>query len=263
MEQIDISSNVQIPHSYPSMPTSFAPQDNLAYILGKAAKVPFHGSFANARDQKCRLLALPTEIRQQIFSYVLPYTIKQEKRTGQSGHDIVWCRSSTALFAASKQLHQECSTLLYGDAMFDVSVWYDSIRLEFRQLLDSGLIPKTTPKFLETVLPRYWQYVRNLRVTINIEDDYTGEPPPVCLICWTLPYPCANPQTPPRLTSHCPDRHDQIQLWWSRSPARRHSAGQAPRRHLAPSKKTLPPRSRAIGQKRPQSLWRSECGDCP
>lgn len=136
------------------------------------------------------LLRLPFELRQQIFSYLLPNArlrsadtvslIKPRvERTSQSfgrikPPSIVWYRGQTSLLCVCRQLHDECATQLYGSSVFELFVTYDSITFRSRWLLPSGLAPTRHDSFLMLIPPRYLRLIKQLQVTLDHVDSYTG-----------------------------------------------------------------------------------------
>lgn len=178
MEQIDLSSfEVQIPHSYPSVPSgapNLPPPEARWGHSTRAAWDLFPVVKTDTHSSRCALLALPLEVRELILSYALPHTMLRQRREGGPGHDVVWRLGSTAILAANRQLHNEGAEIMYGRSTFDIGVLYNSIKFDFKRLLPSGLVPKQTPKFLDVVRERYLHLVRKVRITITIEDDYTG-----------------------------------------------------------------------------------------
>jgi hypothetical protein len=146
-------------------------------------------------------LRLPYELRRKIYLYLLPYTETKSSAgslvsttTGtssaaSSAHKIhlaslpsakytanttLWHRGNTALLAVSKQLHDECAALLYGENVFVLWVSYDTIQFRFRWVLASGLAPSCAFDFLQLVKGRYLGLVRKVVVTVDVVDEYTG-----------------------------------------------------------------------------------------
>jgi len=145
-------------------------------------------------------LRLPYELRRKIYLYLLPYTETKVSagslvsttggsNAASSAHKIhlaslpsakytanttLWHRGNTALLAVSKQLHDECAALLYGQNVFVVWVSYDTIQFRFRWVLASGLAPSHAFDFLQLIKGRYLGLVRKLVVTVDVVDEYTG-----------------------------------------------------------------------------------------
>jgi hypothetical protein len=145
-------------------------------------------------------LRLPFELRRKIYLYLLPYTETKASagslvsttgtsNAASSAHKIhlaslpsakytanttLWHRGNTALLAVSKQLHDECAALLYGENVFVLWVSYDTIQFRFRWVLASGLAPSCAFDFLHLIKGRYLELVRKVVVTVDVVDEYTG-----------------------------------------------------------------------------------------
>ncbi|GAB7347752.1 hypothetical protein MBLNU459_g5303t1 [Dothideomycetes sp. NU459] len=136
-------------------------------------------------------LRLPFELRQHVYSYLLPRTElvpapgrhllgrSAVLRTTQSKPEvakesIIWRRGQTSLLCVNKRLFSECSEQLYGTNTFVLFVAYDSITFRFRWLLPSGLAPSRSFEFLDLIEPRYLGMIKKLVVTIDHVDSYTG-----------------------------------------------------------------------------------------
>ena len=88
-------------------------------------------------------LYLPLEIRQQIYRYLLPSTIRTASSTG-----IAWQRGHTSLLGTCRQVSEECADLLYGENTFALVVSYDRIVFRYRWVLPSGLEPSRAYLFV-------------------------------------------------------------------------------------------------------------------
>jgi len=140
-----------------------------------------------------QLLALPLEIRQKIYSYLLPATVPrpststilQDIFTGfqrlsnplQSSANltnVIWQRGQTSLLCVSRQLHEECASLLYGSNPFVLFVTYDTITFRFRWILPSSLTPSRSCDFLNDISRRYVPLIKQVVLTIDHVDSYTG-----------------------------------------------------------------------------------------
>jgi hypothetical protein len=145
-------------------------------------------------------LRLPYELRREIYLYLLPHTETKSSagslvsttgtsNAASSAHKIhlaslpsakytanttLWHRGNTTLLAVSKQLHDECAALLYGENVFVLWVSYDTIQFRFRWVLASGLAPSCAFDFLQLVKGRYLGLVRKVVVTVDVVDKYTG-----------------------------------------------------------------------------------------
>jgi len=139
------------------------------------------------------LFQLPLELRQKIYQYLLPCTTQRgqagfaqafakfisktqqpQVQSSKSSEDIVWKRGQTSLLCVSRQFHDECAALLYGSSPFVLSVRYDKITFRYSFLLANGLAPSKPTNFLDLVPPRYLRLIKQLVVTIDHPDSYTG-----------------------------------------------------------------------------------------
>ncbi|KAK5134911.1 hypothetical protein LTR08_006001 [Meristemomyces frigidus] len=149
---------------------------------------------------KFPLLRLPLELRQHIYSYLLPRTRElldtnpatnyararnspavqkpAAKRlllpAGNAPSNVVWLRGATALLGVCQQLHDECAELLYGSNTFLLFLTFSGITFRFRWLLRSGLAPCSDLQFLEHLPQRYLCRVRKVIVNVDHVDSYTG-----------------------------------------------------------------------------------------
>ncbi|KAI4154640.1 MAG: hypothetical protein LQ340_001545 [Diploschistes diacapsis] len=120
---------------------------------------------------KCHFFTLPLELRQQIYSYILPYT-SFITSIGTGG--IVWYRGNTTILAASRLLHEECAAQLYGSSVFSLCVTWDCTIFDFRWVHPLGLLPKRRMPFPEGFSNRSLKLMRRFFVRINHLDPYTG-----------------------------------------------------------------------------------------
>ncbi|KAJ9620255.1 hypothetical protein H2203_008020 [Taxawa tesnikishii (nom. ined.)] len=95
--------------------------------------------------------------------------------TRAGSRNTIWRRGQTSLLSVSRQVHDECAELLYGEAIFVIFVTYDNITFRFRWLNSlNGLTPSRTYEFLDLVPPRYMRLIKRLDVTVDHVDSYTG-----------------------------------------------------------------------------------------
>ncbi|GAB7343758.1 hypothetical protein MBLNU457_1733t1 [Dothideomycetes sp. NU457] len=139
------------------------------------------------------LFELPLELRQKIYQYLLPCTTQRGQagftqafarfisktqqppvQSSKSAEDLVWKRGQTSLLCVSRQVHDECAALLYGSSPFVLFVRYDTITFRYSFLLANGLAPSKPYEFLDLVPPRYLKLIKQLVVTIDHPDSYTG-----------------------------------------------------------------------------------------
>ena len=167
-----------------------------------------------SQKPKFPLLSLPLELRQQIFAYLLPHTqefqdsgllgeharnfsaVKKRAAKGMfvpssnasnnatgAVNNVVWRRGNINLLSVCKQLHQECSEMIYSTNTFLLFITFAGIKFRFRWLLPSGLAPSKSYDFIKefpgerivTLLPqRYMRLIRRIVVHVDHVDGYTG-----------------------------------------------------------------------------------------
>lgn len=184
MADIDVSY-LSLPLSYPSVPSGVDTAPHDPYACSTHALKTSYRLFAEskvvAQRGPCRLLSLPSEIRQHLLRFILPHTVTLNDCSKRSCHPsqrvdkIFWRRGCTAILAVNQQLWHEAAAILYGDAVFNLIVTYNGITFQFDRLLDSGLRPKQTPKFESIVRTKYWSLLKRVRVDIRLEDPYDAE----------------------------------------------------------------------------------------
>ncbi|EME42936.1 hypothetical protein DOTSEDRAFT_173475 [Dothistroma septosporum NZE10] len=151
---------------------------------------------------KFPLLQLPLELRQQIFSYLLPRTydrsdpnpladharnfsaVKKRKAKGmivpkpeppqRGGAHIVWQRAYVDLLRVCRQIHNECAEMVYGRNTFLLFLTYSGITFRFNYLLPTGMAPSRRFNFLELMPKRYLALVKRVVVNVDHVDSYTG-----------------------------------------------------------------------------------------
>ncbi|OCK82811.1 hypothetical protein K432DRAFT_380061 [Lepidopterella palustris CBS 459.81] len=165
---------------------------------------------SSAPTETPRFFRLPIELRQLIYSYILPATTHFEnhihsstqepekseynltfvretlgdgiwrvqrtvpKTDREAGNDIVWKRGWIGILAVNHQIHEECVDLVYGDNTFVVDVAYDSIKFRYRWLLPSNLTPSRSYSFLDHFSQRNLLRIKNYVINVEHVDSYTG-----------------------------------------------------------------------------------------
>jgi len=126
-------------------------------------------------------LALPLELRREIYSYLLPHTNLNLQT--YRGSRIVWEPGSIALLSVCHQLYNECAAVLYGENIFEIRVEQGGIFFqEFRRLKSIGLVQPRTPQFCEFFGDRVMKRMRWIVVSIRYLDAYIGESRHVCRV---------------------------------------------------------------------------------
>lgn len=182
-------------------------------IANERPSLPRHESFQELEERsrspasqrpKFPLLKLPFELRQQILGYILPHThefrdtgllsdhvrnfsaVKKREAKGMvlprrnavnqaaSISNVVWKRGNIDILRVCKQLHHECTEMIYGWNTFLLFVTYSGIVFRYRWLLPSGLAPSRSFNLLKTMPRRYLRLMRKLVIHVDHVDPYTG-----------------------------------------------------------------------------------------
>lgn len=120
-----------------------------------------------------RLMALPLEIRLQIYAYLLPHT--EVVWTIYGKRATVWRQGNITLLMVSRQMSAEAADVMYGNASFVVEVDFDNIVFRPRIMCKSGTMSPKTPPFLDTVRADNMRRIRRLAISIQHVDGYLGE----------------------------------------------------------------------------------------
>ena len=120
-----------------------------------------HGS------QTCPFLNLPTELRMQIYGYLLPYTARVE-RGPEKEKDVVWVKGNITILLANRTIYNEAIQVLYATATFDLELGGSFSHVVFAKhwLYSTGTVSKWGKIFLDTVSPRNRALIRRFRVKI-------------------------------------------------------------------------------------------------
>ena len=116
---------------------------------------------------RCPLLALPLELRQQIYMYTLPRTYDDQSE------GVLWQRGSTNLLAINSQIHDETSRFIYSTNTFLIDVLYDCTILDFKWPSRNGLFRRGWLAFPEQLGDRYVALLRKVQVSIRVIDQQT------------------------------------------------------------------------------------------
>ena len=117
---------------------------------------------------RCIFLSIPLELRQQIYTYILPNT------HWESPNSSIWLRGCTAILATNSQIHAECSWILYSTNTFVIKVAYDSVTFAYKWIQAGGLTPKQRLPFPERIGNRYIQFLRRIAIYIYHFDEYSA-----------------------------------------------------------------------------------------
>jgi hypothetical protein len=148
-------------------PEMLAAQDPLAYRkaeeLGKA-EVPQQLKMGSKR---CLFLELPPEIREHIYSYMLP-------STSDTPRGLAWDRAAP-IWATNHQIYNECIGTMYGGSTFLLSVGYNYIDFIYQyRLPSSNLVAKRLLSFPDRIAARNRPLLRKFEVWVKELDGYTG-----------------------------------------------------------------------------------------
>lgn len=124
------------------------------------------------RDDKQPLLfQVPLEIRQHIYSFVLPAV--SGRPYSRYGKDIGWVKGSCDLLRVSKQIYEEAISVLYSNTIIEFDVNYKGISSNFTQ--KTGVWNSPAPKSLpdagvDCEMARVRQVVINVPDMLSLED---------------------------------------------------------------------------------------------
>ncbi len=134
-----------------------------------------------AGSTACPLLGVPLELRQQIFSYVLPSTFSDASK------ECVWLRGNLAINSTNKQIHDECIQIMYGRCTFFIDISMEGIHWFYQSLLPTkNLVTNRVFEFPAKFPAHNRQYMRNFFVRVNQVDSYTGMIKYNCSSCQVL-----------------------------------------------------------------------------
>lgn len=139
----------------------------LGLPLGPAA----HPAFLSTNK-----LTLAPELRQEIYSYILPRTTRAQSGLSHpfSQPRDLWLLGETSLLQTCHQVYEECASKLYGTNTFVVDIKYDSVKFHYTWLTAKGLRPKRLHTFPDFFAPRNIARIRNYLVTVEHVDSYQG-----------------------------------------------------------------------------------------
>jgi hypothetical protein len=116
----------------------------------------------NTNKSKLSLLDLPREIRQEIFTYLLPYTKPDEEEP--SG--VVWVKRSTTLLSVCKQLYDEYACFMYMKNTWCFTITSNNIYLR-TWVQEHGKVTKLSSR-LAKVKTQQLKYMRNVVIRIEL-----------------------------------------------------------------------------------------------
>jgi len=122
-------------------------------------------------DKQPLLLQIPLELRQHIFSFVLPAVTGRPYL--RHGKDICWIKGACDVLRVNKQIYQEAISVLYSNTIVEFDVNYKGVLVNATQ--KSGIwnspLPKSLPDTgVECELARVRQVVINVPDMLSLED---------------------------------------------------------------------------------------------
>lgn len=118
-------------------------------------------------------LRLPLELRQHIYSFVLPASLPHVPK---ALNGVIWRRGHTALLLTNRQISEECLDVIYGGNVFMVDIAYGGMTLRYRWQLESGLAvaPSRAYSSLERFARANVRRIRRWIVNVEHVDSYLG-----------------------------------------------------------------------------------------
>ncbi|QDS70246.1 hypothetical protein FKW77_007329 [Venturia effusa] len=117
-------------------------------------------------------LKLPIELRRNIYSLLLPSTMKESSPQKQTG--TLWRRGCISLLQVSRIIYEECADMLYGTNTIEIDIKYDGIKFRFSWLTRSGLKPKILYPFPAERFRRNVKRMRHFVINVEHVDSYQG-----------------------------------------------------------------------------------------
>lgn len=149
-------------------PEMLAVSDSL-YIGYQSEERPKAEQPRISRRRGCPFLKLPRELRNYIYSYVLPSTADHPDR------GVVWTRATAAIWATNRQVYKECIGLMYGNPTFLIDVRFDKAEFLYQWILpQTPLIPKRIFNYPHPIAARNRPLMRKFHVRVHQLDSYTG-----------------------------------------------------------------------------------------
>ncbi|KAI9716930.1 MAG: hypothetical protein M1812_005079 [Candelaria pacifica] len=138
----------------------------MAHLEEEDAFKHYHQLGSSNSPRQCLLLALPFELRVQIYSHVLPKTVRLER-------GIAWQRGPTAILATNRQIYHETTQWIYGENDFVIEVDFGGPRFRYNWLA-YGLMPSKTKSFPDCFATCHVKQIRKYYISVEQVDSYTG-----------------------------------------------------------------------------------------
>ncbi|KAL2041822.1 hypothetical protein N7G274_005606 [Stereocaulon virgatum] len=148
-------------------PEMLAAQDSLAYRKAEELRKVEVPQQLKIGSKRCLFLELPPEIREHIYSYMLP-------STSDTPRGLAWDRAAP-IWATNHQIYNECIGTMYGNSTFLLDVGYNYIDFIYQyRLPSSNLVAKRLLSFPERIAARNRPLMRKFEVWVKELDGYTG-----------------------------------------------------------------------------------------
>lgn len=123
-------------------------------------------------------LRLPLELRQQIYSHLLPRTIQDASHSSSNGSSdssrIIWVRGNIEILRVCQQICHECLNSIYGTNTFSIRITYAAILFNYTWLLPSGLAPSRPYSLLDHFSQQNLLRIRRFKIDVLQVDSYMG-----------------------------------------------------------------------------------------
>lgn len=130
--------------------------------------------YGEKQSSTSTFLELPTEIRHEILSYVMPRTFYLHPGTD------VWYRATSPVWATCRAVYNECMRMLYGDCTFDIVITYGSTIFSQKYVSSRQsyrgrtLIPGRKLDFPNSISEANRALMRKVRLSVIRPDGYGG-----------------------------------------------------------------------------------------
>ena len=152
---------------YGHNPEMLAAQNSLHGEETKEAVDAEESHQLRAGCKRCLFQELPFELREQIYTNMLP-------STSDTPRGLAWNRAAP-IWATNRQIYNECIGPMYGDSTFLVDVGYNYVDFIYQyRLPQSELVAKRLLSFPERIAARNRPFMRRFEVWVKEVDSYTG-----------------------------------------------------------------------------------------
>lgn len=175
-----------------------------------------------------KFLRLPTEIRLEIYKYLVPRGLVRLQYDGNLGmrfiaHDNCnWTvqEFSTAILRVNKQIYYEIIDLWFGIGRYCLTVYLKADVIMVTRTI--SILNRTPIAFsnLQRTLPKWFRFFRNLRITICPDYWFISEPVTEAIVKVLLSQAChlkecgIYVEIPKRVPGYCIALEDDIYAWF-------------------------------------------------